>query len=200
MNARFSAGAQVPIRRVLVEYRRWLIPLGVLLAANVVLLLLVVVPLTRAVQASEGRAEAAVAGLAAAEAEYRAAEAARDSNQQATSDLDTFYSDVLPGDISEARRVTHVELQQLARAHDVTYQRMGATPEVVRDSTLQRLRVSMVLAGEYEDIRAFIYDLETAPAFVVIDNMVLAEGQSQQAPLALTLQLSTFYRAGANAR
>jgi hypothetical protein len=52
----------------------------------------------------------------------------------------------------------------------------------------------MTLAGDYDDIRAFIYELETDPAFVVIDNVVLAEGVAN-APLSLAMELSTYYRA-----
>ena len=130
----------------------------------------------------------------------RDAETTREGKAQATSDLDTFYKDVLPADITAARRITHLKLQQLAREHGVDYERMGATPESVRDSRLDRLRVSMVLSGEYDDIRAFLYDLETSSDFVVIDNMVLAEGQQVQAPLALTLELSTYYLAATDGR
>jgi Tfp pilus assembly protein PilO len=191
---------RVPLGRVLAEHRRWLWPVGVLLAANLAVLGLVVLPLTRAVDASETRAATAEAALMAAAEDYRDAEATRDGKAQATSDLDTFYEDVLPADITTARRITHLKLQQLAREHGVDYERMGATPESVRDSRLDRLRVSMVLSGEYDDIRAFLYDLETSSDFVVIDNMVLAEGQQLQAPLALTLELSTYYLAAADGR
>ncbi|MGE3277189.1 MAG: type 4a pilus biogenesis protein PilO [Vicinamibacterales bacterium] len=198
MRALFGTGGSVPLSRVAAEHRRWLWPLGLLLAVNLALLGLVVLPLTRAVAASEQRAAAAEAALVRAADDFRDAEATRDSKAQATTDLERFYEDVLPTDVASARRITHLRLQQLARQHGVDYQRMGATPEAVRDSSLSRLRVSMVLTGDYDDIRAFIYDLETAPEFVVIDNMMLAEGQDAQAPLSLTLELSTYYRTAAN--
>lgn len=197
MRALFGAG-RVPLTRVLVEHRRWLWPLGVLLAANLALLVLVVAPLTRGVAASEQRATAAEARLVRAADDFRQAEATRDGKAQATTDLETFYREVLPADVASARRITHLELQQLARTHGVDFERMGASPEVVRDSSLERLKVSMALRGDYDDIRAFIYDLETAKAFVVIDNMVLAEGQDPEAPLSLTLELSTYYLAAAD--
>ena len=56
----------------------------------------------------------------------------------------------------------------------------------------------MALSGEYDDIRAFIYDLENVADFVVIDNVTLAEGGDANAPLAVALDVSTYYpdRAG----
>jgi hypothetical protein len=52
----------------------------------------------------------------------------------------------------------------------------------------------MVLEGEYRNVRRFIHDLETAPEFVVIEDVALAEGTDSDAPLTLTLQLATFFR------
>ena len=62
------------------------------------------------------------------------------------------------------------------------------------DSTLTRLQIQMVLAGTYADMRDFIYQLETAPEFVVIDNVQLAEGGDGGGSLVVTLDLSTYYR------
>jgi hypothetical protein len=55
----------------------------------------------------------------------------------------------------------------------------------------------MVLQGEYESVRQFIYELETAPDFIIIDGMSLAQAEANK-PLALTLELSTYYRLGAD--
>ena len=101
--------------------------------------------------------------------------------------------------MAAARRITHLKLSQLAREHDVTFQRSSASPEEMRDSTLARLRVSYALAGDYDDIRSLIYGIETASDFLVIDNVYLSEGADEQAPLALTLELSTYYRAAPHA-
>ena len=50
----------------------------------------------------------------------------------------------------------------------------------------------MVLQGEYANLRQFIYQLENAPEFVIIDDMTLTEGQAEE-PLTLHLDLSTYY-------
>jgi Tfp pilus assembly protein PilO len=62
-----------------------------------------------------------------------------------------------------------------------------------RGSTLTRLKIELVLGGTYANIRTFIHALESAPEFVVIDNVELAEG-AEGGNLAVTLELSTYYR------
>ncbi|MCA1583734.1 MAG: type 4a pilus biogenesis protein PilO [Acidobacteria bacterium] len=190
-----GAGGRVSIARVAAEHRAWLLPLGLALAANIAVLLAVVVPLARAAASTETRAQAARQALQAAERELKAAEATRDGQALATEELTTFYGEVLPADIRMAARITHVNLAQLAEEHDVRYEQMASSAAIERDSPLERLQVTTQLSGRYEDIRAFLHQLETASDFVVIDNMVLGEGTEDER-LTLDLELSTYYRAG----
>jgi Tfp pilus assembly protein PilO len=96
--------------------------------------------------------------------------------------------------------VLQLKLAQLARTHRVTFARSTATPEAVRESTLARLKVTADLVGRYDDIRAFLYALETAGDFVVVESIVLAEGDDARAPLSLTLDVATYYRTAADVR
>lgn len=200
MRALFSPGAEVPLARAMHEHRGWLVPLAIALVVNAVLLVAVVLPLSRGVAGNEQRAAAAQTALAAAEQDLKAAEAQRDGKAQATTDLDVFYREVLPKDVSDARRLTHVKLAQMAATHDVLYERGSTSAQRIKDSALERLHVSMSLAGEYEDIRAFLHALETAAEFVVIDNMVLTDDARDSGGLSLTLDVSTYYPAGSDAR
>jgi len=54
----------------------------------------------------------------------------------------------------------------------------------------------MVLAGEYEDIREFIYEMETAPEFILIESVVLGQGNGSDDELVLTLGVSTYFWEG----
>ena len=63
---------------------------------------------------------------------------------------------------------------------------------------LGHLKIKMVLQGDYEDLRRFIYALETAPQFVIVDELSLAQNELNK-PLTLTLALSTYYRLGGDA-
>lgn len=194
MRALFSYGADVPLSRVVAEQRRWLMPVGVLLAINLVILIAVVVPLRQSAQGAAARANASAQALREAMADLKNAEATRDGQAQAAMDLERFYASVLPANFASARRTTGLRLQQLARSHDVDFQGGAANTETLRDSTLERMRVTYSLTGDWDDIRQLIYDIETGADFIVIDNVQLAEGSDVNAPLSLNLELSTYYR------
>ena len=194
MRALFTFGAEVPTSRVVADHRRWLVPVGIVLAINVIVLLAVVLPLRQAVQSGSTRADASAQALREAMADLKDAEATRDGQTQASADLVRFYAEVLPADFATARRMTGLKLAQLARAHDVNFQSGAATTEELRDSALERLKVNYSLAGDWDDIRQLIYEIETGPDFMVIDNVQLAEGSIADAPLSLELEVSTYYR------
>jgi Tfp pilus assembly protein PilO len=92
--------------------------------------------------------------------------------------------------------LTYLRLAQLVREAGLqlktgTYQPSSKD----RDSTLQRLRIQLQVQGSWEDIRTLIYQLDTAPEFVVIDNMTLSEGRNEGGgALNLNLELSTYYQ------
>lgn len=194
MKALFGFGADVPFGRAVSEHRRWLVPAAILLAVNVLVLMLVVLPLRQSAASASQRAEASTQALHAAMAELKDAEGTRDGQAQAAADLDRFYAGVLPPDLPTARRITHVKFSQLARTHDIRFEGGASTPEDLRDSSLERLHVTYQLTGDWDDIRRLVYDLETGADFIVIDNVQLSEGQQANAPLSLTLDLSTYYR------
>jgi Tfp pilus assembly protein PilO len=194
MKALFGMADSVPLSRVLRDYRAWLVALVLGLAANIAALLLFVLPLFASADAASERAARASETLASARAELQSAEQTRDGSAQAAKDLERFYTEILPADVGAARRLTHLKLSQMARERNVRFQRSAASPEDIKDSSLERLRVSYALAGDYDDIRSLIYDIETAPDFLVIENVFLSEGQDEQAPLTLTLEVSTYFR------
>ena len=194
MKALFSFKSEVPWSRVVAEHRRALIPVGIVLAINLAVLLFIVMPMRRSAESGESQANESAIALNAAIADLREAEAMRDGQKQAGTDLERFYSEVLPATMPMARRMTVLKLSQLARSHDVTLQRGAATTEELRNSPLERLVVNYSLEGTWEDVRQFIYEIETGTDFLVIDNMALTEGEGGNAPLSLALEISTYYR------
>jgi Tfp pilus assembly protein PilO len=193
MKPLFDAGPPVPLGRVLREHRAALVPLGIVLAINVVVLGALVVPLSRNVVGNEARADAASRAQQTAAAEAGEAERLREGKARTTSDLERFYAEVLPPDVAAARRLMQLGFQQKARAHGVRFQRSSTNEEELRDSALDRLTASMTLSGSYDDIRALLFDLEEAPDFVVIDNLVLSDGNASDS-LTLVLEVSTYFR------
>ncbi|MGE3488456.1 MAG: type 4a pilus biogenesis protein PilO [Vicinamibacterales bacterium] len=200
MRALFALGGDVPLARVVAEHRRVLVPLGALLAVNIAVLVLLVLPLRVAVQSGGARAQESGRAMAEARAELAAAEATRDGQAQATRDLDRFYREVLPADVSAAQRLTRSKLSLLAREHDVVFLQSSTTPETLRDSSLERLVVNYSLSGDWEDVQRFIHTVETLPEFVVIDDLSLSESGESNAPLSLNLVVSTYYRARRDVR
>jgi Tfp pilus assembly protein PilO len=193
MKALYAIGRDVPLARVLREHRAALLPLAIVLAFNIVALFAVVLPLSNRAESTEQRAVTAERNRSLAEADFKRAETLRAAKSRATEELAAFYRDVLPANVGAARRVLQLKLRQQAAAHGVEYQGSGSSEEELRDSELLRLTMSMRLAGNYDDIRGFIYDLETSPDFVVIDQISLSEA-TRATGLELALDVSTYYR------
>jgi len=183
-------------KRILGEKRRVILPIVIVLAANVAVFAGAVVPLTRRVDSAADRAAVAAGTLAQARARHQAAEGLVSGKARANEELQRFYREVLPTDWTAARRITYLRLVQLAREHGLQPSRTGSEPQSDKDSALARLQTSMQLTGDYASIRRFIYDLETAPEFVVIENVALGQGSEANAPLVLTIEVSTYYWAG----
>jgi hypothetical protein len=200
MKALFTVGATVPFSRVVAEHRKFLIPLAVVIAINLGVLGFVVIPLRSSVESIGKRADTAALALKQAKGEFADAEGTRDGQAQGTKDLDRFYRQVLPATAAEARRITHLRLRQKAHEHNVRFQSSALEAQAVRDSELERFRVTYELSGDYDDVRQLIYDIETGGEFLVIDNIRLSEGADNNAPLSLNLDLSTYYRTGRHDR
>jgi Tfp pilus assembly protein PilO len=183
------------VARIVSENKRILVMLLVGVGINVLLYAFGVYPLSQRVANVTNRNESASKALVAARQENGLATGTLAGKDRAVTELATFYTSVLPRDLASARRLTHLRIAQLARQHGLRYSRAQSEPSTERDSTLTRLKTDVSLIGSYMEIRSFVHALETAPEFVVIDNMQLAEGSSESAEsLELTLALSTFYK------
>jgi Tfp pilus assembly protein PilO len=183
-------------RRVLAEHRRVVVPLAIAFLVNVLVYVVFVYPLAQRVANVEQRNQAAGRSLTAAQAEFAQANGTLTGKDRASTELATFYKDVLPTDLSAARRLTQLRLRQLARQSDLRFTRDRYEELEVRDSTLRRLSITMVLTGSYEDMRTFIYQLETSEEFVIIDNVELAGSSESTGAQVVTLEMSTYFRDG----
>lgn len=182
------------VRRALVENRGLVVTIGLALVANLLAYALVVRPLEVKSTGAADRAAAAANALRAAERERTQAESLVAGKKRADEELDAFFKKVLPSDLTSARRMTYASLPALARKAGVQYQARTTLVEPVdRDGHLEKMSIRMVLEGDYASLRQFIYALEVAPEFVIIDDVTLVEAQGSE-PLRLTLDLSTYYR------
>jgi Tfp pilus assembly protein PilO len=186
------------LARVLSEKRRIVVPLMIAALANVLLYAVVVFPLRRQVASAETEANLQHDLLNRARQDHRAAKATVTGKQQADAALQKFYKDVLPASASAARTLTYARLSQLADQANVRLEQGANTVDHEKGSTLAKSTTSYTLAGDYRDVRRFIYSLETTPEFVVLENVALTSPSEQAGGrgLAMQLEIATYYRSG----
>jgi len=189
------------LKRIVVEKRSLVIPLALALLMNVAVYALVVYPLETKAATATDRATAAAQSLRAAERELGAARALVSGKSHADQELATFFDKVLPSDFAAAQRMTYAWVPALARKANVRYearhQEIDTLKESGKNANIGRLKTRVVLQCDYENFRQFVYELETSPEFVIIDDVSIAQTEANR-PLSLTLELSTYYRLGAN--
>ena len=186
------------VRRVLAEKRALMVPVAVALLVNVALYAIVVYPLSKKVGSDEQEAESAAAALNAARRDFAAARATVAGKGQADKELQTFYSEVLPPVVSGARRITFLRIEQLAQKCSLRVERVTSLPKPQSDSNLVKFIYRASLSGEYRNIRRFIHELETAPEFLVLENVDLRQSEIENRALNVEMEIATYYRAGAN--
>jgi type II secretion system (T2SS) protein M len=185
-----------PWKRIFVDHRALVSIIAIGLLANVAVYAVAVRPLGVKSAGAADRARAAAASVREAEREYAAARALVVGKTRADQELSTFYDRVLPPDQFSAVRLTYVPLPEIARKANVRVLARRWQPDAPKkDARLGRLHISAALQGEYEGFRRFIYELESAPQFVIIDDVTLTQGEPGKS-LTLTLELSTYYLLG----
>lgn len=187
----------VPTARILADRRLLVLTLGVLGLANLIGLGLVIGPMRARVQGLTQRASVAALASATAARDLAAARATSKGSAVAVKDLARFHDEILPVSQPAARQITFVRLAQLAREHNLTYERRAFAQDALeRESTLTRATLTMSVLGSYRDLRQFLYALETGEDFVVIRELRVAQADDPGEPLEAALTLSTYYKAG----
>ena len=181
-------------RRIFTEKRSFIYPLIGAIVVNAALYLAVIYPLSLRVANGERSAQEAASARAAARAEYDAAKATIEGKNLADAELKKFYSNVLPPDLSAARRLLFGKVEEISQAAGVNVLDRTAETGRERDSDLGRLTQTVILVGDYRNIRRFIHDLETAPEFMVLENVALSQGQERDQRLNVTLRVTTYFR------
>jgi hypothetical protein len=186
------------LQRVFTDKRRLVVPLGLFVLANLALFAVVVFPLGRQVLNAEAEARVQHEQLNAARYDLKSAKATVTGKSQADAALQKFYKEVLPGDQGVARRITYTRLARIAHEANVRLEHGTNTVTREKGSSLSKLTTTYTLTGDYRNVRRFIYAIETAPEFIVIENVGLqsaAEPQQQSNHgLGMTLDIATYFR------
>lgn len=185
-------------KRVLAEKRRLILPIAIALLVNIALFAIVVYPLSKKVAGGEQESQAAATTLNAAKRDFQGARATVAGKGQADQELQKFYSEVLPPDMSAARRITFLRIQQLAQQCGLRVERTTSEAKPERESQLVKFIYRAALSGEYRNIRRFIHELETAPEFLVLENVELTQSEVENRGLNVQVDIATYYRTGAN--
>ena len=186
----------LPLKRIFAEKRRLAVPVLGGLALNALVYAGVIYPFTARVRATEARADAANQQLLGAQKDDASARGLEQGRDRTNAALKTFYKDILPPNVAQARQATFLRLAQLAAQHNLQRAQRDHGIDDEKESTLRRMRMTMSLQGEYDDIRRFVYQVESGSDFIVIDSIALRQGSEAGSRLTLDLTLSTYYRAG----
>jgi hypothetical protein len=186
--------------RIFQERRMIILPLVILIIANITVLALLVLPGERRVasmadRVEESRHEAALAQLALTKVKEQ-----KTSKALAEQQLKKFYEDVLPAGARDSQEMTKFALERVAHESGVIEKNSTTGYEPLKDSRLERFLSRVVLDGPYQNIRRFLYALEMARPFVVIEKVELSPSNdsgmtagSQGNNIEVTLEISTYY-------
>ena len=183
-------------RRIFDERKAVLLPLVVVLLANVAALVLGVLPLRRAVAAADADATQATFQLGEARRQQRDAEKARASKDGADSDLRRFYSEILPRDLPTAQKTINLWVNEAARDSGLQFKGSQFDWGEIRDSALSRAYARITLEGSYPNLRRFLHSVETAEEFVVVESVELVQQADQgvaSGGLEVSLIVSTYF-------
>jgi type II secretion system (T2SS) protein M len=186
------------LKRILLEKRAVVLPLLVGLIGNLAAYALWVYPLGVKSAGAADRAAAAEQSLHAAERELAGARDLIAGKSRADQELATFFEKVLPADLPAARDLTYATLPALAKKTNVRMlDRHFDVPKPDKNARVGLLKVHTAWQCDYESFRQFIYALESASPFVIIDDVTLTQADPTK-PLTLTMELSTYFRLAAN--
>ena len=192
-----SATGRLPLtRRIFTERRAVLLPLLVAVVVNVGVLALAVLPLRQGVTGAEQAALGARLNLATAKAADKTAKDARAGKERADLEMKKFYAEILPRDFQGAANLIAFWPMKIAKDTGVNFRTGTAVPKAVQEpSNLVKVSGKAALTGEYGNIRRFLYEIETAEQFVIIESVELSQtGTAQSAGvLEVTLEISTYY-------
>lgn len=184
------------VRRIVSEHRRavWIIAAG--LIVNAALYALVVYPLGQRVHTEEREAGEATRALVDARRAFAEAKGTVSGKKQADAELQRFYGEVLPRDLSAARRTLYPRVEQLARNSDLTDVTGRWEQDAQSRGDLRRLALTVTLTGDYSNIKQFIHEIETASEFMVLESVGVRQIRGESNDLSVMATVATYYRDG----
>ena len=183
------------LRRILAENRIAVTFISASLLGTIVFYLGGVYPLERRVNQTRELKSGISKALDDAKNRSVRTRAGLEQERVTINDLDRFYDEILPENLSVARDITYVSLAELAAKNSLVMERRNGQSVVGEFDGLVRLQTNMLLAGQWSDIRSFIEAIEDGSDFLVIEDIVLSQREDMSVPLTLRIEVATYYRA-----
>ena len=184
------------LRRIVSENRRAVWIIAAALIVNAALYAFVVYPLSQRVYDEEREAGEATRALVDARRAFADAKGTVSGKKQADSELQRFYGEVLPRDLSGARRTLFPRVEQLARNSNLADVTGRWEQDAQGQGDLRRLALTVNLTGDYTNIKQFIHEIETATEFMVLESVSVRQIQGESNDLTVTATVATYYRDG----
>ena len=181
------------MQRIFVEKRLAITIVIIAVVIDIALYALLVLPRSVALTNARQRVDVASSGLIAAEQALATARTTVDGKLDADRELQIFYREILPSDLSDARGITFARLEEAASRNNLLMERRSSSTDREEGSRLARLQMTMFLKGDYRDMRRFLSELETADDFIVIEEISLSQDDAAENTESLTLGLATYY-------
>ena len=87
------------------------------------------------------------------------------------------------------------KVYRLAKKDGMKSASFGTAAKEVKEGDLIQVDFTMPISGDYRDVRKFIYDVESSPIFLNIDNLSLSSGGDEnEGDVTLTIALTTYMR------
>jgi Tfp pilus assembly protein PilO len=179
-------------------WRARLLPLFlVLLAANALAFAAWTLPRSLRQKNAAARAVAARAELGRERDEARALGERAEAIRSNRADLERFYATLAGGEKQELLKSLEA-VEELARAPGLQPASRTLHREDVEGAPLERVAITLPLAGSYAQLVGFLRGVERSPRFLTVDRVALRADTESGG--SLQVELSTYLRQPAEAR
>ena len=117
----------------------------------------------------------------------------RSGYRQGREDLERFHEA-----IPEKTRFTRLigDLFGMARTAGLEIRQIDYSPKVIEESRLLSYTLVFSVGGSYEQVKKFIFALESSPRVIALDELSLNRDEAAQGAVTMRLRFTTYFQAG----
>jgi type IV pilus assembly protein PilO len=107
-------------------------------------------------------------------------------------DLSAFYAMIPPR--SDLTGLIE-ELFNMAHNAGLEIDRIGYAPQKLQERPLMGYTLMFSVSGSYEQLKSFVYDIETSPRLITLDEIALSGAGEGDRSVSLNLRFTTYFQA-----